>query len=64
MAELRKVVSVSLQPHVGDNVDIVLVRENTEGLYIGVEHYVRIGDDPRAAAESAAGRSRWWQQYG
>ena len=26
-----------------DNVDIVLVRENTEGLYIGVEHYVKIG---------------------
>lgn len=37
-----------------DHVDIVLVRENTEGLYIGVEHYVRIGDDPRAAAESVA----------
>ena len=36
------------------NIDIVLVRENTEGLYIGVEHYVRIGDDPRAAAESMA----------
>ena len=37
-----------------DNVDIVLVRENTEGLYIGVEHYVRVGDDPKAAAESIA----------
>lgn len=37
-----------------DNVDIVLVRENTEGLYIGVEHYVKIGDDPKAAAESVA----------
>jgi isocitrate dehydrogenase (NAD+) len=36
------------------NIDIVLVRENTEGLYIGVEHYIRIGDDPRAAAESMA----------
>jgi isocitrate dehydrogenase (NAD+) len=24
-----------------DNVDIVLVRENTEGLYIGIEHYVK-----------------------
>jgi isocitrate dehydrogenase (NAD+) len=35
-------------------VDIVLVRENTEGLYIGNEHYIRIGDDPRAAAESIA----------
>lgn len=37
-----------------DNVDLVIVRENTEGLYIGVEHYVKVGDDPRAVAESAA----------
>jgi isocitrate dehydrogenase (NAD+) len=37
-----------------EDVDIVLVRENTEGLYIGIEHYVRIGDDPRAVAESTA----------
>src|SRR3954467_7658188 len=36
------------------NVDIVLIRENTEGLYSGIEHYVRVGDDPRAAAESIA----------
>ena len=36
------------------NVDIVLIRENTEGLYSGVEHYIRIGDDPKAAAESVA----------
>lgn len=35
-----------------DNIDLVLIRENTEGLYSGVEHYVGIGDDPRAAAES------------
>ncbi len=37
-----------------ENVDIVLVRENLEGLYIGVEHFVQVGDDPRAVAESAA----------
>jgi isocitrate dehydrogenase (NAD+) len=37
-----------------ENVDIVLVRENLEGLYIGVEHFVTIGDDPRAVAESLA----------
>ena len=37
-----------------ENVDIVLVRENLEGLYIGVEHFVAIGDDPRAVAESLA----------
>jgi isocitrate dehydrogenase (NAD+) len=37
-----------------ENVDIVLVRENTEGMYAGVEHYIKVGDDPRAAAESIA----------
>ena len=37
-----------------DNLDLVLIRENTEGLYVGVEHYIKIGDDPRAAAESVA----------
>lgn len=37
-----------------ENVDIVLIRENTEGLYSGIEHYVKIGADPRAAAESTA----------
>jgi len=35
-----------------EGVDIVLIRENTEGLYSGVEHYIGIGNDPRAAAES------------
>ena len=37
-----------------DYVDIVLVRENLEGLYIGVEHFVQVGDDPRAVGESMA----------
>jgi len=36
------------------NVDLVLVRENVEGLYVGVEHFVRVGSDPRAVAESMA----------
>jgi len=36
------------------NLDLVLIRENTEGLYVGVEHYIKVGDDPRAAAESVA----------
>jgi isocitrate dehydrogenase (NAD+) len=36
------------------DLDIVLIRENTEGLYVGVEHYIKVGDDPRAAAESIA----------
>jgi isocitrate dehydrogenase (NAD+) len=37
-----------------DSVDIVLVRENTEGLYSGVEHYIKVGDDEHAVAESVA----------
>lgn len=37
-----------------EGVDVVLIRENTEGLYVGVEHFVPVGDDPRAVAESLA----------
>jgi isocitrate dehydrogenase (NAD+) len=37
-----------------ENVDIVLVRENTEGLYSGIENYVTIDGDDRAAAQSVA----------
>ena len=37
-----------------DGIDIVLIRENLEGLYVGVEHFVPVGDDPRAVAESVA----------
>ena len=36
------------------DVDIILVRENTEGLYIGIENYIKVGDDERAAAQSVA----------
>jgi isocitrate dehydrogenase (NAD+) len=34
------------------DIDLVLIRENTEGLYVGVEHYIGMGNDPKAAAES------------
>ena len=37
-----------------EDIDLVMVRENTEGLYVGVEHFVTVGDDPRAVAESSA----------
>jgi len=37
-----------------EDIDIVLIRENTEGMYVGIEHYIKIGSDPRAAAESVA----------
>ncbi len=36
-----------------EGVDLVLVRENTEGLYVGVEHFIPIDDDPKAVAEAS-----------
>jgi isocitrate dehydrogenase (NAD+) len=33
-----------------DHIDLVVVRENLEGLYIGHEHYIAIDDDPHAVA--------------
>jgi isocitrate dehydrogenase (NAD+) len=33
-----------------DKIDLVVVRENLEGLYIGHEHYVKIDEDPHAVA--------------
>ena len=33
-----------------DKIDLVVVRENLEGLYIGHEHFVRVDDDPHAVA--------------
>ncbi len=37
-----------------ENVDIILVRENTEGLYVGAESYIKVGNDPQAVAQSVA----------
>lgn len=37
-----------------EHIDIVLVRENLEGLYVGVENFVQVGNDPRAVAQSMA----------
>jgi isocitrate dehydrogenase (NAD+) len=42
----------TLMPGRYRDVDLVLVRENTEGLYVGVEHYIGVGSDRKAAAES------------
>jgi isocitrate dehydrogenase (NAD+) len=36
------------------HVDIVLVRENTEGLYVGYETFIAVAGDPRAVAQSTA----------
>lgn len=35
-----------------EDIDLVLIRENTEGLYVGVEHFIGMEGDPQAAAES------------
>jgi len=36
-----------------ENIDLVLIRENLEGLYVAFEHYIPIGDDPHAVAISS-----------
>jgi isocitrate dehydrogenase (NAD+) len=41
-----------------ENVDVVLVRENLEGFYIGFEHYIPIDDDPHAVAIGSGINSR------
>ena len=46
-----------------DGVDLVVVRENVEGLYMGYEHFIKIDDDPHAVAiatgvNTRAGSSR------
>jgi isocitrate dehydrogenase (NAD+) len=33
-----------------EDIDVVLIRENLEGLYVGFEHYIAIGDDTHAVA--------------
>ena len=41
-----------------DKIDIVLVRENLEGLYVGFEHYIPVGDDPRAVSVGSGVNTR------
>lgn len=41
-----------------DNIDLVVVRENLEGLYIGHEHYVPIDGDPHAVAMATGVNTR------
>ena len=41
-----------------DKIDLVLVRENLEGLYVGFEHYIPIGDDPHAVALASGVNTR------
>jgi isocitrate dehydrogenase (NAD+) len=50
-ANVRPVRSIAGVPSRYDNVDLIVVRENTEDIYSGIEHYVGPG---RMAAESIA----------
>ena len=33
-----------------DNIDLVVIRENLEGLYVAFEYFIQVGDDPQAVA--------------
>jgi isocitrate dehydrogenase (NAD+) len=41
-----------------EDIDVVIVRENLEGLYVAFEHYIPIGDDPHALAISSGVNTR------
>lgn len=41
-----------------DNINIVVVRENLEGFYAAMEHYIPVDDDPKAIATCAGYTSR------
>src|ERR1041384_4345243 len=44
-----------------EGVDIVLIRENLEGLYSGVEHFIQVGDDPaRVGSRGASAPGGGW----
>ena len=46
--------AVTILPGRYDGIDIVLVRENVEGLYSGVEHFIKLADDPHGVGVSQA----------
>ena len=48
----------TLVPGRYEKIDLVLVRENLEGLYVGFEHYVPVGDDSRAVAVASGINTR------
>jgi len=40
------------------DIDLVLIRENLEGMYVGAEHFIPVGDDPHAVAKSTSYNTR------
>jgi isocitrate dehydrogenase (NAD+) len=55
-ANVRPALTIPGVPSRFTDVDVVIVRENTEGLYTGIEHYI---DSRRTAAESIAVVTRY-----
>jgi len=41
-----------------EDIDLVIIRENLEGLYVAFEHYIPVGDDPHAVAISSGVNTR------
>jgi isocitrate dehydrogenase (NAD+) len=39
-------------------VDLVIIRENTEGMYVGLDHVFRVGDDSKAVAQAMSVMTR------
>ncbi|HEY6809401.1 MAG TPA: isocitrate/isopropylmalate family dehydrogenase [Gemmatimonadales bacterium] len=39
-------------------VDLVIIRENTEGMYVGLDHVFRVGDDAKAVAQAMSVMTR------
>jgi isocitrate dehydrogenase (NAD+) len=52
-ANVRPAISFEGVDTLFKNVDLVTIRENTEGLYAGIEHFIKVDDD-KIAAESTA----------
>jgi len=41
-----------------EGIDLVIIRENTEGLYIGMDHTFKVGNDPKAVAQAMSVMTR------
>jgi isocitrate dehydrogenase (NAD+) len=41
-----------------ENIDLVIIRENTEGMYVGLDHTFRVGDDPKAVVQAMSVMTR------
>src|SRR4029077_643354 len=39
-------------------VDLVIIRENTEGMYVGLDHVFRVADDPKGGGQAMSVMTR------